>query len=113
MALGAALASWAVLGVDAAAARGDCTFGLVCGWIYNHDDRHRLMVTSHWPARAERRTWRIVRPNSSGREAGVRDVDGFWVGPGCRVKVAGVRWFGPGWHRIRDGQFVQVTDIRC
>ncbi len=100
-------------GATVAAARGTCSFGVLCGWIYNHDDHIKLMVTSDWGRYKDRRTWRIVKPNSTGRDAGVQDVDGFYVGPGCKVKIAGVRWMGPGWHKIRDGQFVQVTDIRC
>jgi hypothetical protein len=100
-------------GQPARAARGECTLGFLCGRIYNHDARYKLLITNDWGRYKDRRTWRIVNPRSSGRDAGVLDVDGFYVGRGCKVKLAGLRWIGPGWYKIRDGQYIQVTDIRC
>lgn len=107
------LASGLAAPASAEAARGECTLGVLCGRIYNHDGRHRLLITNNWGRSWDRRTWRIVKPRSSGRDAGVKDVDGFWVGPGCKVKLAGLRWIGPGWYKVRDGQYIQVSDIRC
>lgn len=92
---------------------GTCTFGWVCGRIVNRDPHVDLMITNDWGHYRDRRTWRIVHPRSTGRDAGVKDVDGFYVGQGCRVQLGWVRWIGPGWYKIRDGQYIVVSDIRC
>ncbi|RCG31673.1 hypothetical protein DQ384_08965 [Sphaerisporangium album] len=89
-----------------------CTEPL-CGRVYNRDDRYRLLITDDWGSRNSPGTQFSLRPGQDGRDVGVRDVDGFWVGPGCKVKKAWIRTYGPGWHRVRDGQIARITDIKC
>jgi hypothetical protein len=93
--------------------RGNCTWSLVCGQIKNRDRQQSLRITTNWGSKGERATWRYVKPGQTGRQARVRDVDGFFVKDGCKVTLAGIRTVGEGWHKIFDGQYIQVTDIRC
>ncbi|WP_329084445.1 hypothetical protein [Streptosporangium sp. NBC_01469] len=84
-----------------------------CGYVYNRDNRYSLLITDDWGSRNHRSTQFSLRPGQDGSDVGVKDVDGYWVGPGCKVKVAWIRSFGPGWHRVRNGQRVRITDIKC
>jgi hypothetical protein len=85
----------------------------VCGRIKNRDRQQWLRITNDWSQRENQRTWRFVKPGKTGRDANVKDVDGFFVGNGCRMTLGWIRTIGPGWYRIRNGQYIQVTDIRC
>ncbi|GAA3148508.1 hypothetical protein ACFQ0X_06640 [Streptomyces rectiviolaceus] len=91
--------------------QGDCTLGF-CGNVHNRDDRYSLLITNDWGKRYDRSTWRTLRPGQNGRSVGVKDVDGYWVGTGCKVKRAR-GWIGPGWHKVRDVQNINILDIRC
>ncbi|MFC8126024.1 hypothetical protein [Streptomyces sp. NPDC057302] len=94
---------------------GECWVGgRICGNVYNRDNRYNLLITNQWGKHYDRSTWRILRPGQNGHHVGVRDVDGYWVGPGCKVKRSlGLRTVGPGWHKVRNGQKLQIVDIRC
>ncbi|GAA3790216.1 hypothetical protein GCM10022226_06360 [Sphaerisporangium flaviroseum] len=94
------------------AADRNCTRPL-CGYVYNRDNRYNLLITDDWGKRKDRRTWFSLRPGQNGSHVGVKDVDGFWVGPRCKVKKAWVRNYGAGWHKVRNGQRVVITDIKC
>ncbi|MFB7598098.1 hypothetical protein [Streptomyces sp. NPDC056160] len=92
-----------------------CLFhGHICGNVYNRDDRYNLLITDNWGKYRNRSTWHVLKPGQNGHDVGVKDVDGYWVGPGCKVKRSlGLRTVGPGWHKVRDGQKIQIVDIRC
>jgi hypothetical protein len=92
---------------------GNCTAGLLCGRIKNRDGQQSIRITTNWGRKWDRATWRSVKPGQTGREALVRDVDGLYVKDGCKVRLAGIRTIGPGWYKIFDGQYIQVSDIRC
>ncbi|MFK4149740.1 hypothetical protein [Streptomyces sp. NPDC004065] len=94
---------------------GVCLFhGHICGNVYNRDDRYNLLITDNWGKYRDRSTWHVLKPGQNGHDVGVKDVDGYWVGPGCKVKRSlGLRTVGPGWHKVRDGQKIQIVDIRC
>jgi hypothetical protein len=94
----------------------------ICGQITNRDPREKLMITNDWGQYKDSRTWAIVKPGKTGhaavrlgtgRPTRVKDVDGFYVGTGCKAKLGWLRWIGPGWYKIYDGQYVVVSDIRC
>jgi hypothetical protein len=94
---------------------GVCTIkGRICGNVYNRDDRYSLLITDRWGKQHDRSTWHLLKPGQNGRHVGVKDVDGYWVGPGCKIKRSlGLRTVGPGWHKVRNGQKLQIVDIRC
>ncbi|MFE2601031.1 hypothetical protein ACFXCZ_31830 [Streptomyces sp. NPDC059396] len=88
--------------------------GHICGNVHNRDDRYSLLITNDWGKRHKSSTWRLLKPGQDGNDVGVRDVDGYWVGSGCKVKRSlGLRTIGPGWHKVRNGQKLQIVDIRC
>ncbi|MDN3059810.1 hypothetical protein PH213_35875 [Streptomyces sp. SRF1] len=95
--------------------RGTCAIGgHICGNVYNRDNRYNLLITNDWGKHRNSSTWRTLKPGQNGHHVGVKDVDGYWVGPGCKVKRSlGLRTVGPGWHKVRDGQKIQIVDIRC
>ncbi|WP_148081839.1 hypothetical protein [Streptomyces botrytidirepellens] len=94
---------------------GNCSIGgHICGNVYNRDNRYTLMITNDWGKHGNSSTWRTLKPGQNGHHVGVKDVDGYWVGPGCKAKRSlGMRTVGPGWHKVRDGQKIQIVDIRC
>lgn len=94
---------------------GECSIsGHICGNVYNRDNRYTLMITNDWGKHGNSSTWRTLKPGQNGHHVGVKDVDGYWVGPGCKVKRSmGTRTVGPGWHKVRNGQKIQIVDIRC
>ncbi|EFL20385.1 hypothetical protein SSOG_00097 [Streptomyces himastatinicus ATCC 53653] len=94
---------------------GECSIGgHICGNVYNRDNRYPLMITNNWGKHGSSSTWRTLKPGQNGHHVGVKDVDGYWVGPGCKAKRSlGMRTVGPGWHKVRDGQKIQIVDIRC
>ncbi|MEU0693866.1 hypothetical protein ABZ349_07740 [Streptomyces niveus] len=103
-------------------AAGQCTFGKVCGRVLNADNRIDLLITSNWYYKNQSWTWRVLKPGQDGRNVGVKDVDGLWVGRGCRVKTkiwelprtwTYDKTFGHGWHRVKDHMTVKVYDTLC
>jgi hypothetical protein len=66
--------------------RGNCTWGLLCGQIKNRDRQQSIRITTSWGRKWDRATWRSVKPGQTGRQ---------------------------GWYKIFDGQYIQVSDIRC
>lgn len=108
------LLSPSVASGDARAAMGECSLGgWLCGHIYNDDNNQTLRITNDWGHRSESGTWRTLTVGQSSRDVGVKDADGFWIPSGCRGTVAFVQDVGSGWHKVRDGQHIHLTDIVC
>lgn len=108
--------------MEASRAAGQCTLGRICGRVHNADNRIDLLITSNWYYRNQSWTWRVLKPGQDGRKVGVKDVDGLWVGRGCRVKTkirelprprTYNKTFGYGWHRVKDNVTVKVYDTLC
>ncbi|WP_438453013.1 hypothetical protein [Streptomyces asiaticus] len=93
---------------------GICWFhGHICGNVYNRDDHYSLLITDDWGKYRDASTWHVLKPGQNGRDVGVKDVDGYWVGPGCKVEDLLGRTAGPGWHKISSLKKIQIVDIRC
>jgi hypothetical protein len=100
----------------AAAARllGTCEIGgHICGEVHNRDDRYGLLITNQWGKQHDSSTWRVLKPGQDGPDVGVKDVDGYWVGRGCKVRPSGEAPVGPGWHKVTNIQNIQIVDITC
>jgi hypothetical protein len=72
-----------------------------------------LRITNDWGNRSDGDTWRTLNVGKSSDDVGVKDADGFWIPSGCRGTVAFVQDVGSGWHKVRDGQHIHLTDIVC
>ena len=108
------VASAEVRGVGGGAGMGECSLdGWLCGHIYNDDNNQKLRITNDWGNRSDGDTWRTLNVGKSSDDVGVKDADGFWIPSGCRGTVAFVQDVDPGWHKVRDGQHIHLTDIVC
>lgn len=85
----------------------------LCGNVRNHSGNRAVTITNDWGRKFEARTWRSLPAGKDGPDINVRDIDGFFVPGSCKFTLAGVRTIGPGWHKVRDGQNVQISSIRC
>ncbi|MCH6163273.1 hypothetical protein [Streptomyces marispadix] len=93
---------------------GTCEIGgHICGEVHNRDDRHRLLITDQWGRQHDSSTWRVLKTGQDGPDVGVKDVDGYWVAPGCKVRPSGEAPVGPGWHKVTNIQNIQIVDIAC
>jgi len=90
-----------------------CTIKLVCGHIYNDDDRYSLLITDNWAAFWDAGTWRILYPGQNSGQIGVQDADGLYVPLGCVATIAFVQQVGPGWYKVADPQHIHVTNMVC
>ncbi|WP_314175710.1 hypothetical protein [Streptomyces winkii] len=116
-----AVASTASAGPDSSAQAaagtrplGTCEIGgHICGEVHNRDDRYGLLITDQWGRQHDSSTWSVLKPGQDGPDVGVRDVDGYWVGRGCKVRPSGEASVGPGWHKVTNIQNIQIADITC
>ncbi|KAK0665230.1 hypothetical protein QBC41DRAFT_349794 [Cercophora samala] len=93
-------------------ARGECTWGFLCGVIKNDPKSNRsLKVTNDWPKR-DSGAWEWIGIGGSSK-AVMKDADGFYVPSGCRATSVDdvLVWDAGKWHKINDLQEYTVKII--
>ena len=87
-----------------------CNLTGICGQVVNSgSSTHYLWVTGVWPPKSQK----ALGPGQASYNNGIKDADGFYVGAGCTATdQSGGRWGSGTWHKIPDGQWLQIT-YRC